>query len=533
MIAPLHGPRHRAALALAGLALAPALLAGPAAAPADARSHPPAPPTATSALSTEQLAPGVTHTALELGDADVRLPWTVQLTLPSPGPAAAPSPVVPAGLAEDAAARLRGAGLEARAEAVVSPRLADAGGYLGHRVRVGSFGTQEAAEQALAQVRATGATAGTWYTGWDGPRPGEERGDAPLRVHVLTVDPRTFRGEVDAVFGPDLERTETTSELARGAVAAVNGGFFVFGDEHGAPGDPAGAGAYDGRVLSETVGRRPALVVDGRTGRARVERLTWEGRAESRGRSIALDGVDRVPGLVRNCGGTGDTPTDAPRHDATCTDDAETVAFTPEFGTTTPAGDGVEVVLDRRGRVTDVRSPRGTALSRGQVSLQATGAAAEELRGFAATAGHVRLVNRYRDERGCVLPVTPHTQVVNGGPQLVRDGEAAVTAARDGMVRADDPGFFHGWVHQRNPRTFAGVDGQGRLVLVTADGRQTGSVGLSIAEAADLALRLGLRDAVNLDGGGSTTAVVRGQVVNSPSGGRERAVGDALVVRAG
>jgi exopolysaccharide biosynthesis protein len=99
------------------------------------------------------------------------------------------------------------------------------------------------------------------------------------------------------------------------------------------------------------------------------------------------------------------------------------------------------------------------------------------------------------------------------------------------MAPAGNPSFYYGWVHKRNPRTLAGVDAAGRTVLVTADGRSTASLGLGIAEAAAVAKALGLRVAINLDGGGSTTMVAGGQVVNAPSDGTgERLVGDALLV---
>ena len=49
--------------------------------------------------------------------------------------------------------------------------------------------------------------------------------------------------------------------------------------------------------------------------------------------ATALDGVNRVPGLIRNCGGDAtDEPTSQPLHDFTCTDAAELVAFTPHYG---------------------------------------------------------------------------------------------------------------------------------------------------------------------------------------------------------
>jgi len=79
----------------------------------------------------------------------------------------------------------------------------------------------------------------------------------------------------------------------------------------------------------------------------------------------------------------------------------------------------------------------------------------------------------------------------------------------------------------------AGVTGQGHLLLVTVDGRQPGySVGLSFAEESAVMASLGARDALNLDGGGSTTMVGSGgTVVGRPSDTTgERPVGDAVLL---
>lgn len=483
-----------------------------------------------SAETEERLARGVTHESFTLGDPHAEYSWTVQVTLPSGQAGVRDSPVSSQQIADGVAADLREAGFDAYSEAVLADRLADSGGYLGHRVRVGPFDTEEEAAAAQVDVAASGYAGGVWYEGWDGDQPDVTQGGGPVDVDVLTIDPRKFQGEVVGSFGPDLENTETTSDLVGDALAGVNAGFFVFGAEHGAPGDPAGTGAYNGEILSEAVGDRPSLVIDHRSGRASIQRLTWEGRISSGATGLDLDGLNRVPGKIRNCGGTGDTPTDAPKHDVTCTDTDELVLFTEEFGSTTPQGDGLEVVIDFRGRVVQVNDERGTALTDGQRSIQATGDDVTALREFAAEAQRIKFTNEYRDEDGKKLRMTPHTQVFNGGPNLLTDGERDITAARDGMVHADNPGQFYGWVHQRNPRTIAGIDDRGRLVLITADGRQTDSVGLSVSESADLAKRLGLVDAINLDGGGSTTMVVGGELENSPSGGSERAVGDAIVI---
>ncbi|MGM7669864.1 phosphodiester glycosidase family protein [Microbacterium sp. A93] len=504
-----------------------------AATPSPAAEHEPSGAAGTlgSAESERQLARGLTHESMMLGDAEARYHWTVQVTLPSGEEGVRDSQLASRATAQRLAAELREVGQDATAEAVVADRLADAGGYLGHRVRVGSFVTEAEAAAAKTELGELGYAGGTWYEGWDGGQPDALDGGGPVAVDVLTLDPRTFKGTVTGSFGTDLENTETTSELAEGALAGVNAGFFVYDAAHGAPGDPAGAAAYNGEILSETVGDRPNLVIDHRSGRASIQRLTWEGSISAGRRDLALDGINRVPGTIRNCGGTGDLPTDAPKHDATCTDEDELVVFTEEYGVSTPQGEGLEVVLDRRGKVVDVHRQRGVELGEGQYSVQATGDDVSRLRAFAGAAKRVKLTNQYLDERGKKLRMTPHTQVLNGGPNLLTDGERDITAARDGMVHQDNPGQFYGWTHQRNPRTIAGIDGRGRLVLVTADGRQTDSIGLSVSEAADLAERLGLVDAINLDGGGSTAMVVDGELANSPSGGSERAVGDALVIR--
>ncbi len=84
----------------------------------------------------------------------------------------------------------------------------------------------------------------------------------------------------------------------------------------------------------------------------------------------------------------------------------------------------------------------------------------------------------------------------------------------------------------RHPRTVIGVDDQQSIWLVTVDGRQPAlSLGMSFAELKTLSRRLGLRSALNLDGGGSTTMVVGGYVVNHPSDeGGPRKVSDAVLV---
>lgn len=540
--------RPRAALAASALLAVGCLAAGAAGAALPAAAAPetggartrPAPlPLGPAALAetrtTTTVAPGVTRTHIVRGAFDPSTPWVVELSIPSGG--TSPDPDAPARTVQDQASaddlvrRLAAGGFAAQSQPVRQPTVADeAGGVIGYRVRAtATFATSTDATAYAARLKAAGFAARSWYAGWDGASTAKGR----WSINVLTIDPRRFNGSIGATFGPDVVDRETTSALGAytHAKAAVNGGFFVLDPRAGAPGDPAGVGAYDGALVSEPVAGRPALVLDEQARHTRVVRPVWGGTLRTGPARSVLDGVNRMPGLIRNCGGDAtDQPTALPVHDTTCTDPSELIAFTTSYAPTTPTGTGAEVVLDRHGRVVRVSPHRGTTLSPGQRSVQATGDLVPRLSRLRA--GHVVRLDLRLTDAGRRSLLRPGLAVVNGGPQLVRNGAEFITQRTDGMVHDSDPSFAYGWALQRNPRTFAGVDGAGRTLLVTVDGRQPDQLGLSIPESAQLARALGMREAVNLDGGGSTAMVVHGRLVTSPSDAAgERPVGDAIVVR--
>jgi Phosphodiester glycosidase/SPOR domain len=506
--------------ALAGLALvAPPAAAAPSAVTAVRTALPLGPAALEESRTTRTLQPGVTLTRIVRGHTDPTAVWTVEVAIPS-GPGSPDPDAPPAAISDEAGARatastLQAAGLAPRVEFVSTPPLADVSGALGWRVRVGAAATKAEADAIRERVIAAGFGGSAIYTGWDGEPDDVANSTGPWHVDVLTIDPRHFSGRLEATYGPDIEQRETTSRLAAltGADAAVNAGFFVLDPAAGAPGDPAGVGAYDGRLVSEPIVGRPALVVRDDAHGMSIVRLGWHGTVAG----LTLDGLNRVPGLIRNCGGIGDTPTDLPRHDFTCTDPDELIAFDSAYGPGTPTGPGAEAVLSRNGRVTEIRSPRGGAIPAGGRTIQATGAKVDALLAVAHPGRKLSIRATLIDNHGRPVRASRLTSIVNGGPELVRDGRLHATPRLDGMLHPGDPSFYYGWVHKRNPRTFAGVDGKGRTVLVTADGRSTASLGLGIAETAAVARSLGLRDAMNLDGGGSTTMVVDGAVINMPS----------------
>lgn len=482
--------------------------------------------------TSETLRPGVTLTRIDRGTAGAEVPWVVELSIPAgssnPDPDAPARSVQDKASAQELVTDLRAAGFDGRAEPVRQPAVADvAAGVIGYRVRLTqAHPDKSGADDAVAKLRAEGFSARSWSAGWDG----NSRVRGHWSVNVLTIDPKTFTGRLTGTYGPDLEERETTTDLARssGATAAVNGGFFTMDPAAGAEGDPSGIGVYDGDIASEPVGDRPALVLQKNARRTSVTRPSWEGSIRLGSRTMELDGTNRVPGLIRNCGGDAtDSPTARPLHDTTCTDDSELITFDTAFGSSTPSGPGTEVVLDRSGRVDRVLGARGVQLRRGETSVQGIGRKGSAL-GTLEVGDHLGI----KEKVDLDAPHTPSTTVVGGGPELLRSGEEHITQRRDGMRHVDNPSFDYGWVLQRNPRTIAGTDTKGRTVLVTVDGRQPDQLGASLPEAAAVAKSLGMEDAINLDGGGSTAMSVRDRLVSNPSDAAgERPVGDAIVVR--
>ena len=82
----------------------------------------------------------------------------------------------------------------------------------------------------------------------------------------------------------------------------------------------------------------------------------------------------------------------------------------------------------------------------------------------------------------------------------------------------------------RNPRTMIGTDEAKFMYLAVVDGRSAESLGMTLPELQAFGARLGLADALNLDGGGSATMVLRHAVMNRPSDGKERAVASMVEI---
>ena len=348
--------------------------------------------------------------------------------------------------------------------------------------------------------------------------------EGPWRLGLLEVERGALNGRLRVALSNGRvagRRTVSAMARAQGALAAVNGGFFA--SRGRTNGDPVGAMLSGGRLVSEPVRGRSALLLPHRAQeRARIVRPAWRGAVRFGGRRRALDGVERARGLVPGCGGSGgDRPTQRPSSTLLCTDKSELVLLSRRFGarTGTPPG-GVEAVVVG-GEVRSVRRRGNTAIPPGGYVLSGTGDAARFLAARARPGERPALRT---DLMAAGRRLDPEqADLVSGGPALLDRGRIRIRERAEGVPR--------GASRSRAPRTLAGVRADGTVLLVTIDGRQPGySRGATLLESARVLRSLGAREGLALDGGGSTTMVAGSKLVGRPSDGSQRPVSDALVV---
>ena len=112
---------------------------------------------------------------------------------------------------------------------------------------------------------------------------------------------------------------------------------------------------------------------------------------------------------------------------------------------------------------------------------------------------------------------------VSAGPVLIQNSSIRVTS--------EEELFFGTSIPKIHPRTAVGYTKDGELLLVVVDGRQQQSRGVNLNELAEIMKSLGAVEALNLDGGASSSMVVNGVLLNKPAGGKvQRAVMSAISV---
>lgn len=330
---------------------------------------------------------------------------------------------------------------------------------------------------------------GVTYTRWS-----QHDARGPIRAHLLTVDLSTPGLALDYASPGLVRRTDQVSDiLARpsngpGAIAGVNGDFFDIGDT----GAPLGLGQdrQMGFLHAPRGGWNSAFFLDAK-GRPDIGYLPLKMSVLHRP-NLAITNVNSPE--IRP-GGIG--------------------IYTKKWGPTS----GYRVTGGQQQQVRMVR-----VVNQRVVEIKNKLTVNQRINGFLMIGrgeGAKRLAGL---RKGSKVLLRGRLQ---GGPTMAITGNKFLIL--DGVVQVINDREMH-------PRTAIGIDRDtGEVLMLLIDGRQSFSRGYTMVELAELMQDLGADEALNLDGGGSSTMVARGPrggmgVVNSPSDGAERMVANAIEV---
>jgi len=431
----------------------------------------------------KELRPGLTHIHIERGA------W------PKEGPPQWALVSVPSVNKAEISAlreRLQGAGLAVE-EHWLQPPLRDAPYCM---LQAGAFRNREEARSALYKLsfrELLRVTHPASFPAWD---------TGPWSVNIVIVDPDKYHGPVVAARG--LGRTRP-SELARErkAVVATNAGFFEYSlDDIG--GVPSGALIIDGEWHHEAHGGA-VVFIDNTSGRPELSITPKPAKGlppppeikRSGGKSIKLDGIDRMP--------RGD----------------DIVVMRPDVWGTAPLSHGAPkhvfaTQIGEGGRLYPIGGGLGM-IPEGGLILMASGGGRATLEALLASGESVEVDLR--------IAGRPKLSAMYGVPALIVDGQLLET---DWWIRADvSPADAYSTFRanvRRTGRTVIGSDATGKIYLMAidtdglhpprADGTPGGSIGVNFDELRAVVQFLGLKNAINLDGGGSTSLTIEGALAN-------------------
>lgn len=175
---------------------------------------------------------------------------------------------------------------------------------------------------------------------------------------------------------------------------------------------------------------------------------------------------------------------------------AYTLCYTPDWGQMSPAipKNGIQIVVED-GRIVAINKNRNIIPQNGFVVV-----------GQESVLSCLKVNQRLELDVKMSPEWSEVNHVISGGPYLVKDGEVFVDIKEQRLLA----------IGGRNPRTAVGYTADNRFIIVTADGREGCSVGMTLTELAGYMKKLGCVNAMNLDGGGSTVLYVKGNIANKP-----------------
>ncbi len=306
----------------------------------------------------------------------------------------------------------------------------------------------------------------------------------PVKLNIIEADMNVNpKIKVEPVLASaTLSRKASITAMARrnNSLVAVNGAFFL-----PQTGCPLGTMMVDKKLYTGPVFNRVAMGIfdDG----FKMDRVKLNANLKCGWHNIKIDNINQ------------------PRMSV-----AYTLCYTPDWGTMAPVTpkNGLQVVVSD-GKVISITKQRSPI----------------PLNGFVLVGPATNLLPlKINDKVELDVKTLPAWENVNhiisGGPYLVKDGQVYVDIQEQKLLA----------IGGRNPRTAIGYTKDNRFIMITADGREGSSIGMTLKELAYYMKQLGCVNAMNLDGGGSTVMYVKGAIANKPPVQGGIALSNALTI---
>lgn len=292
----------------------------------------------------------------------------------------------------------------------------------------------------------------------------------PVKINVI---------EVNSKLNPDLQLTPaiasntlnnkasiTSIAKRNNAIVAINGTFFK-----PATGVPLGTLMINKKMYTGPIYNRVAMgIFDNGYDMARIQ---LNANLKSWNATIKVDNINQPRTLSTHV-----------------------IVYTPEWGNTAPP-------CPKYGKQIAIQDNKIVETSTSPLAIPENGF---------VVVGPAQQLDKIAKEKDIKLEVltTPEwnevNHIISGGPYLVKNSQVYIDMSEQKLES----------IGGRNPRTAVGYTADNNLIIVTVDGREKASVGMTLTELANFMKSIGCQNAMNLDGGGSTVLYVNGKIVNHP-----------------
>ena len=305
-----------------------------------------------------------------------------------------------------------------------------------------------------------------------------------IRINVAEIN-RNINSNIEIIpktASTELHSKTTINKIEPNAILSINGTYFKQDT-----GTPLGTLVIDNEIITGPIYERVALGIG--ENKFKTARISFTGELKSKSKIIKIDNINQ-PRMLQS----------------------HTLIYTNKWGEISPT-------TKSKCKQLAIQNGKIVATSDYPLIIPENGfvisASAEKLEGFKLgeqVEVNYKITPEWKDIR----------HIISGGPYLLKNGEIFVDAKSQKLTA----------ITGRNPRTAIGYTKNNTMIVVTVDGRKEGSSGITLNELANIMRELKCYEAINLDGGSSTSMFVDGLVINGSNVKNSTRISNALVIRA-